>query len=271
MLQFKSRRAFSLVAITLLTTAASPAVRRSAGITFDMESITSSQMMMPGGGASVKLVAKGMVNAKGVMRMDVVTMDAPPGAPAPYGVGDYFLTDEGRTLLVRPASKTYLDMADIAGTAMASLPPALMAQMTIGDITGKTEKLDDGTPIEGRATEHYRTTIGYSMNLMGQALPTTIVADYWAARLPVKFSNPLVGGSKSPVTTGPMVELVQKQIDLAPKITDGIVVKSVMSTTVSAMGQSIVTTVTSEMKNIKESDVDDARFVLPEGYTKAMN
>lgn len=269
MLHFKSRRALSLVAITLLTTAASPAVRRSPGITFDMETVTTAQSMMPGPPISVTLVARGMVSAKGAMRMEITSMDTPPGAPAPYGAGDYFLTDGGRTTLVRPSTKTYIDMAEMVGAAMGNLPPALMAQMVIADITGKTEKLDDGTPIEGRATDHYRTTIGYSMNLMGQSLPTTVVSDYWAAKLPVKFLNPLVGGTRSPITSGPMVDLVNKQIELAPKITDGIVIKNIMSTTVSAMGQSIVTTVTSEMKNIKEGEVDDSKFVLPEGYTKA--
>ena len=81
--------------------------------------------------------------------------------------------------------------------------------------------------------------------------------------------NPLVGTAKSPITSGPMVELINKQIELVPKLADAIVVKSTSSTTVNMMGQSIATTVLSEMKNLKEADVEDSKFVLPEGYTKA--
>lgn len=268
MLQFKSRRVFSLVAIALATTAASPAVPRSPGFTFDMESLTTSQNPMSPTPITIKLTARGMVTSKGVMRMEIVAMDAPPGAPAPYAAGDYFLTQDGKMTLVHPATKTYVDMAEMATSAM-NLPPQLMAQMTITDITGKTEKMTDGTPIEGRATEHYRTNISYSMNLMGMSLPTSIVNDYWAAKLPVKFVNPLLGGSRSPITTGPMVELINKQIELVPKLNDAIVVKSTSATTVNMMGQSVATTVTSEMKNLKESDVDDSKFTVPADYTKA--
>jgi hypothetical protein len=266
MLHFRSRRALSVVALALFTTAASPAVRRSPGITFDMETVTTAQSMMPGTGGSVKVMTKGMVNTKGAMRMEVVSMEGPT---SPYAIGDYFLTMDGKMLLIHPATKTYADMAELAATTMTNLPPQVMAQMTISGITGNTEKLTDVLTIEGRPTEHYRTTVGYSMNMMGQVLPTTVVNDYWAAKLPIKFVNPLMGSTKSPITTGPMVELVAKQIELMPKITDAIVVKSSSTSTVSVMGQSIVTTILAEMKNIKEGDVDDSKFVLPEGYTKA--
>lgn len=268
MLQIKSRRAFALVAIALATTAASPAVPRSPGYTFDMESITTTQNPMAPSPITVKLTGRGMVNSKGAMRMEITAMDAPPGAPSPYGAGDYFLTQEGKMLLVRPASKTYVDMAEMTSSAM-NLPPAIMAQMTITDIKGSTEKLADGTPLEGRPTEHYRTTVNYSMNMMGMSLPTTVITDYWAAKLPVKFVNPLVGAIKSPITSGPMMELINKQIELTPKLTDAIVLKNTVSTVVNMMGQSITTSVTAEMKNLKEGDVDDSRFTLPDGFTKA--
>lgn len=265
MLHFKSRRAFSLVAIATVSMAAVPYTRTSAGYTFDMETTTTVQSMMPGAGGNMKMTARGMVSSKGIMRMEVLSSE---GSPM-YANGDYFLTGDGKAMLVKPATKTYIDLADMATTAMANMPPEVAAQMVIADIKGETQKLADGTPIEGRATDHYRTNMSYSMSIMGQTLPTTIVTDYWVAKVPVKFSNPLVGGTKSPLATGPMAELVKKQIEIMPKFTDEVPLKTTAVTTVSVMGQSIVTSMSSEMKNFKEGDVDDAKFVVPEGYTKA--
>lgn len=264
MLQFRSRRALALAAIAFVTTAAAPAAPRSPGFTFDVESSTLSQNPM-GPPVNVKISGRGMVSNKGIMRLDITGLE---GNNPTFGVGDYFLTQEGKMMIVRPASKTYIDLSEMASSAM-NLPAAVAAQMTISNVAGQTEKLTDGAPIEGRPTDHYKTTLSYSMNLMGQSLPATIVSDYWAAKLPVKFVNPLVGGEKTPVTTGPMVELINKQIELMPKIADAVIVKSTSSTTVNFMGQSMTTAVSSEMKNIKEGDVDESKFVLPEGFTKA--
>ena len=65
--------------------------------------------------------------------MDIAEVNLPAGmaGPAPYVVGDYFITTNGSYVLVHPATKTYVDVADQAMAAMNNLPPQLLQQMTI--------------------------------------------------------------------------------------------------------------------------------------------
>lgn len=256
-------RAVGLLTGALIVTGFVSPSRRAPGMTYEMVSTTTSSMSPAG---NTTMTARGSVAANGATRLEIVTVVG--AAAAAYAVGDYFLTTGGQSMLVRPSSKTYLNVMDQAMSALNNMPPELLAQLSLTGLAGTTEKLADSEPIEGRPTEHYHTTIAYSMNMMGQAIPTTIVSDYWITKLPVAFANPLSGGVKASITSGPMAELMQKQIDLAPPASAGIAIKSTTVQSVSMMGQSIVTTTTSEMKNVKEADVDAATFVLPAGYMK---
>lgn len=211
------------------------------------------------------MTTRSIVTNDGASRMDVVSVE---GMSQVYAVGDYVITKDGKMLLVHPATKTYVDLMEQASTAMANLPPQLMSQMTITDVTGKSEKIGMET-IEGQETEHRRVTVSYSMAIMGQSVPSTIVSDYWLAKLSAQILNPLAP-PKMEVTSGPMVELVKKQIEVTPKPTDGVPLKMVVTTTASMMGQSMGTTVTTEIKGMKQGDVDASVIVVPEGYTKAV-
>ena len=256
-------RAVGLLTGALIVTGFVSPSRRAPGMTFDMVSTTTSSVSSMG---NTTMTARGSVGANGAMRLEIATVDG--AAAAAYAVGDYFLTTEGQSMLVRPSSKTYIDVVNQAMSAMNNMPPEMLAQLSFNGLSGMTEKLAGAEPIEGRATEHYHTTMAYTMNMMGQAIPTSIVSDYWIAKLPVAFANPLGGGAKASVTSGPMAALMQKQMELAPPASAGVAIKSTTVQSVSMMGQSIVTTTTSEMKNVKESDVDASSFVLPAGYTK---
>ena len=112
-------------------------------------------------------------------------------------------------------------------------------------------------------------TVSYAMSIQGQLLPTTVVTDYWVAKLPVKFSNPFAGAGKQVATTGPMAELIKKQLEIAPDLKDGVAVKMTMNTSANMMGQTMTQTMTNEVKNVKAADVDASKFTLPAGYTKA--
>jgi hypothetical protein len=176
---------------------------------------------------------------------------------------------DGKAMLVHPATKTYVDVMDMAMASLGGLPPQLLAQLTISNVTGTMEKLGGSDMVEGRATEHYQAKIGYTMGIMGQTIPATVVSDYWIAKLPVKFTMPNAGTGKAEIPAGPMQELMKKQVELTPPMNDGVPMKTTAVTTVAVMGNSVVTTVTSEMKNVKEGDVDASKFVLPADYTKA--
>lgn len=257
-------RAVGLLSGALIATGFVSPSRRAPGMTYEMVSTTTSSVSPAG---NTTMTARGSVGANGAMRLEIVTVDG--AAAAAYAVGDYFLTTEGQSMLVRPSSKTYVNVMDQAMSVLNNMPPELLAQLTLTGLAGTTEKLGGSEPIEGRPTEHYHTTMSYTLNMMGQAMPTTIVSDYWIAKLPIAFANPLGGGAKASVTSGPMAALMQKQIELTPPSSAGVAMKSTTVQSVSMMGQSIVTTTTSEMKNVKEADVDASTLVLPAGYTKA--
>jgi hypothetical protein len=209
----------------------------------------------------------GMAAASGSARMDVVAADSSVGGM--FAVGDYVLWLGGTSLLVHPATRTYVGLLDQAMKMMYDLPPEIVAQMSISGIAGTAEKISGNQPINGRPTEHHRTTISFVMNTMGQSTPTKVTTDVWIAKLPVKFTNPLAGGARPRVTSGFMAELAKKQIELTLPMTDGVAVKTVIATSQTfTTGQSTVSTVTTEMKNTKDAAVDAALFAIPAGYTK---
>ena len=199
--------------------------------------------------------------------MDVVSVD---GVSQSYALGDYVITKGGTMYLVHPATKTYVDVMAQATGAMASLPPQMLAQVMITDITGKSEKIGDEA-IEGRPTEHRRVTISYAMGMMGQSIPTTITTDYWLAKISAQIVNPLAPPKTEALlaSMGPMAELARKQIELAPKPADGAAMKMVVETSISMMGRSMGTSITTNVRNLKEGDVDASLIVVPADYTKA--
>jgi len=178
------------------------------------------------------------------------------------------LVTDGHVYMVYPATKTYVDVAAQVTGLFKNLPPEMLAQMTISDVTGSIEKLGSSDMIDGRPSDHARATVSYSLNMMGQAIPSSIATDTWLIKSPIRISNPLSGLPQS-AAAGPMAEVFKKQLELMPSPNDGLVAKTVVTTTVSVMGQKIVTVVASEMKNIKQGDVDASTMKLPDGYTKS--
>jgi len=251
-------------AMCALTVTAARPVERVPGITFEVVTTTvvDSPMPMP---AMPTITATGSATTAGGFRMDIVA----GSAPGMYDVGDYFVTKDGRSLLVHPASKTYVDVVDMAMGQMSALPAEILAQMHPEAIKGSTEKVPGNEIVDGRPTQHFRTTLGYTMNMMGQNITTTSTTDYWVATLPVRFKNPMVGAVPD-APTGPMAEVMKKALELAPPFGDGTPIKTVVATRADLGGNAFVTTITSEFKNIKEGDVDASRFQIPADYTRAL-
>lgn len=264
MISNKPLRALGIFSVVLLASAATPAAKRVPGFTFETVTKASTVNPMAPAPSGFGMTTRSITTSAGASRMDVVSVE---GASQVYAVGDYIITKDGKMTLVHPASKTYVDLMEQAAGVMANLPPQLAASMTIADVTGKSEKVGDET-IEGRPTEHRRVTVSYAMGIMGQSVPSTVVSDYWLVKLPMQILNPLAP-PKTEAPPGPMAELVKKQIELYPKPADGTPIKMTMATTVSMMGQAIVTSISTEIKNMKEGDVDASLIVVPADYTKA--
>ena len=263
-------RTLGLLLLAALTTAALPRVFNP-GIIYDSTTTFAAQSPMGGGMPAMNIVAHGMALADGSSRMDIVTADNAMGA---YAAGDYFLTLNGRAVIVHPATKTYVDVMDMSAGALAKMPPEMLAQLKLTNVTSKIEKVPGDSVIEGRSTTHYRSTVSYSMSMMGQEIPSTIVSDYWLAKLSVQFVNPLAGAKVapapgSPEASSPMAEIQKKSAEAMPPLTEGTPIRVVMSTTISAQGMNIISTVTTAMTNIKEGDVDASKIALPADYTKA--
>ena len=269
MTYFKSARTLGIASFVVFSTALTPPAKRVAGITFDAVTTTSLQSAMAGGSTDIVVTMKGMATGDGSMRMDVSDVQTPAGAPPVYVVGDYMLQSEGHFVLVHPSTKTYVDMVDQTMSALKGLPPQVLAAMTINDVKGETSTVDGAEVIEGRQSTHYRTTMSYTMAVMGQTLPSTVVTDYWVVKLPVKFTTPFASTVVPAMSDGPMGELMKKRLELTPAMGDGVPVRMTMSTTMQMMGQSMAHSTSSDIKNIKEGDVDASKFVLPAGYTKA--
>ena len=230
-----------------------PTSDHAAGYTFDIVTKATSSSTIAG--LSSGMTATGIVGPDGAIRMDITALEG----SSMSAVGDYYIVKDGRMLLVRPGTKTFVDVGD----------PPVAADMTISGVTVASETVAGGHLIEGRATEHLRTTVGYTQGVMGQSIPTTIVTDYWLAKLSVPMINPMAA-VKNAGTSGPTAELVKKQLEVAPAASSGVALKAVITTTRSAMGRTIVATVTTEMKNVKEGNVDVSKIVMPAGYTKAL-
>ena len=268
MFRIKTGRAFGAVSFAVFTSASvptgstpmaatsttsMPGPATAAGYTFDMVTKATSSSTI--GGPPSGMTAAGIAGPDGSMRLDITALEG--GAMS--AVGDYYIVKSGKTMLVRPVTKTFVDIGD--GT--------VAADVTFTGVTATSEKIAGADVIDGRPTEHLRTTVAYTHGIRGQSIPTTIVTDYWLVKLPAAMINPMTG-VKYALTTGPMAALVNKQLEVAPPAAAGVPVKAVITTTRNAMGQSIVSTVTAEMKNMKEGNVDVSKIVMPEGFTKAM-
>lgn len=181
----------------------------------------------------------------------------------PIAIGDYMLTlDSGTVYVVSPSSKTYTD--GIPG--LTALPPELLAQASITNVSVTTEKLGAGEAVQGLATEKVRMTISYSLAIMGQAMNTMTTAEMWVAQLPNAVRTPFDGEMPKSMSEGPMKELADK-INAARKTLTGTPIKTLTTSAIS--GPMTISTSTSvELLDIKAADVDPATLKLPDGFTK---
>ena len=264
MMWLKAARAIGIISFASVAVAPNSRTERSAGITFDYSTNASTEPAGPGGTGAFSMTGRGIATSAGSTRIDITAVDG----VSLYRVGDYLVVMNGKTSLVHPDTKTFVDLDAQANSIVKNMPPQLLAQMTVTGVTGTAEKVSGDEQLDGHATEHHRTNLGYAMNIMGTSIPSTVIMDMWLTKLPFKIAMPVSGASSKP-TPGPMAEMMQKQYDLIPRPEGMTLIKSSTGTSSSIMGQTVASTIVSEMKNIKEGDVDASKFVLPADYTKA--
>ena len=215
---------------------------------------------MPGmSGGDMVIVGHGL-SANGKSRLDIDS--APVGPMTPFGAGDYILSlDSSRTVVVTPASKSYIDNFMLGG----GMPPELMSQASITGITVNVEKLGAGDAIEGRPTQKYKLTAQYTMGIMGQSISMGQESEILTADLPAKITTGLGGSMPKSMSSGPFAELYTKMMDAQKQIT-GTAVKVTNVTSINGPMQMNLTQ-TMTVSDVKATDVDDKSFAIPDGFT----
>ncbi|HEY6220415.1 MAG TPA: hypothetical protein VIV65_10185 [Gemmatimonadaceae bacterium] len=214
---------------------------------------------MPGMGAGDLVIVGHGVSANGKSRLDIDS--AASGPMTPFGPGDYILTlDSGRTVVVTPASKTYIDNFMMGG----GMPPEVMSQAVISGISVNVEKQGAGETIEGRATQKYKLTAQYTMSIMGTVINMGQETEIMTADLPTKIATGLGGSLSKSMSTGPFAELYTKMTD-AQKQISGTPIKVSNVTSIMPMNMNLTQTMT--ITDLKNTDVDEKSFAIPDGFT----
>jgi hypothetical protein len=232
------------------------------GITFKMR-MTMGMPAMPGMNSQGDMVIVGHGAAVGSRsRLDIDTATAGPMAGS-FGPGDYFLSlDSGRVVAVNPASRTYIDGFSMA---MGSMPPDIMASASISNVTVNAEKLGAGDTVDGRATDKYRLSVQYSMQIMGQSMNIANESEISTAQLPASISTPFSGALPKTMATGPFSELYAKVADAQKKIS-GTAVRVTTSTSINGP-MTMTLNQTMQLTDVKAGDVDEKLFQIPDGFT----
>jgi hypothetical protein len=186
----------------------------------------------------------------------------------PLAAGDFILSlDSGRTVTVSPSTKSYTE----GMPGVAAMPPELLAQASISNISITTEKLGAGDAIEGFPTEKVRMTTTYTLNIMGQSMNSMNVSEMSLAKLPSAITTPFDGSTMpKELLEGPMKELGEKIVAARKALGNVTALKTVNTSTMSSpmLPQSLSTVISMEMSQVKAGDVDPAILKVPDGFSK---
>ena len=223
-------------------------------------SVVTSMPAMPGMNPSDMVITGHGVSVGSRSRVDIDTVRS---GSLPLSSGDYILMlDSGRVVAVSPLSKTYLDGFSLAA---GSMPPDIMAQASVSNVSVHVEKLGAGDQVEGRSTDRYRVTAQYTMSIMGQSMTIANESDILSVTLPTAVSTPFSGGLPKSMATGPFAELYAQMIEAHKQIA-GTGVKVTTTTSISGpMTMSLSQSM--QITDIKPVEVDDKLFQIPDGYT----
>jgi hypothetical protein len=188
-----------------------------------------------------------------------------------YASGDYMLSpDEGKTLyLISPATKTYTQY-DVQAMmkGMGGMVQGMRGMMKVTFESPKVEKLleEDGGPIAGLPTRHYRYRTSYTVSLHmtgAKKVSTVMEEDIWTTG---QLTDPAlkVWLKQEPPSTGD--EQVDKMIHAEMSKVEGFPLKRITVTrTTDANGEH---SSRSEMNvlEVKQVRVPETEFAMPSGY-----
>ncbi len=190
------------------------------------------------------------------------------------GKGTYLLTrDGGKTVyLVNPEEKTYAAwdmeaMLGMAGAVMTGMGPMLKMEFS----TPEVEKLldEDGGTVAGHPTRHtkYRTSYTMTVKVMGMGNVSEVVneQDFWTTD---HLQDVGLGVWLRTAPRTGNADLDKVIVAEMGKVT-GFPLKTVtVSTAKGKKGKETVTKTTMEVTALETTDVPEATFAMPQGYTE---
>ncbi len=111
--------------------------------------------------------------------------------------------------------------------------------------------------------------MGIDMGGMHQDAAIHTVTEFWFADLPV-MSNPFSGAAlaRPDSTPSPLAELFGKTFEAMKVLNAGFLMKEVITSSTSAMGQSVEVVQTTEVSDIKPAALDRSKLAVPAGFTR---
>ena len=133
-----------------------------------------------------------------------------------------------------------------------------------GNVT--MERVGDGDSVSGFATRRFRIDATYTINAGTTSIPAGMTIELTVARTAVKFASaPLAGAQTFGVASAP--GLMQRIYGYLNEIGgEGVIVRGRGTSWFTFNGSTINTTVTTELTNVKEADVETAKLAMPAGF-----
>lgn len=242
--------------------AGEPVVAQSAaGVTFTVSTSTLLPQMIQGMvGEPMYLRGKGQ-SGGGRTRIELTDADNTGDL---LKVGDLLLAGgAGPATIVRPSDKTLqsllVNLQDPVGK--------LTGNATSFEVTPDTalvERVGKAEAIEGRTTEKYKITAGYALT-MEHPVSATIVVELWTTAVDGAGPNPLLMfGAPGSGPTAPL----QRRLAQAMRQIPGLVLKAVVTTSIVAGPEPLVTVQTTLLTDVKAAPVDRAALEVPAGFSR---
>ena len=212
----------------------------------------------------------------------VLRFDGAPSKQSASGAGSYTLVNPAaKTVsIVMPDRRQYLEInfADSTGQALGAMASLMASTTMISDIQVSGSALGAGGSVNGYNTSRYRINTSYSEVASGGETPRKVrlVEEFWVTNELKDIPDPMeaftraFGGQNGmPQMGGTMGELLRKRGEAQRKLFSGMPMKSVAkSTIVEGDGTTTEETSTTEIVDLKRTDIDASVVRVPAGFTK---
>ncbi|GAC1653428.1 MAG: hypothetical protein NVS4B3_16500 [Gemmatimonadaceae bacterium] len=256
----------SFVAIGALATLGAAPATYGPGVSFLMK--TTSGASAAGSVTSVHFLA-------GVLRFDGDTSKK-------SGKSSYVLVNPTRKSLtmVMPDSRQFLEInfADTAGQAFGVVAQTMAATTAVSDIQVSGSALGSGGVVNGYPTNRYRITTSYSEVKRESEARRKFrsVEEFWVTSKLKDIPDPMEAFTRAfggqggmPAMGGTVSDLLRKRGEVQRKLFTGLPMKAVTKTTTTERdGTTKEETTTTEILDLKKTNLDASAFEVPAGYTK---